>query len=196
MARIRKQTEETPDTSTLGGTPIDGAASEPEGGAFRRKRIVIPIREDGYDISRVDSADREALAKILRPAEAATSTVDPAMVAMLIMAVGSMEAAILASRFGVDRQRCMDIVGPHEPLKTLMATSAAGVLAKYNVFGRWGDEIALLSLVATWQVGVMEAIRHEGKRADSGSGITAKPSQEHSRGRGATTEVVDEIPGE
>jgi hypothetical protein len=123
----------------------------------------VYVTDEGIDVSALSSEERESLQLVLSEENKSTG-VDSMVMGVLISALGSLEATFLASRFGVSRERALSIVGPHEPLKSGIAEAATKVANKYHALDRWADEIALVSLVAVWQIGVMESFRAEGNR--------------------------------
>lgn len=158
MARPRKSRDERVEVVQ---EDLAAVVHEEQGGRRRRKvRLPIYEVENGIDLSSLTGDQRSELAQALAAGSVSSEAqVDPAVVAMLIKALGALEASVLSVKLGIERDRAVEIVGPHPPLDGMIAETASKVIAKHNLLGRWGDEIALLSMVGVWQSGVLTAIR-------------------------------------
>jgi hypothetical protein len=164
MARRRKQLDigvDPPDAVEAGAIdlePTDGSQWTAPSPRSRRRRpfIRVPLDDSGRpDLSGIRPEHREALAEAVGTLPERAS-VDPALAGMLIQAVARIEGALLGPRFGLDRETAMSIAEPKPPLDELLARQTAVVLSKHNVMGRFGDEVALAALVASWQAGVIQ----------------------------------------
>jgi hypothetical protein len=155
MAFRRKQVSEGD------GAEIVDVASPGEGvPRKRRPSFKVPLTDDGRpDLESLDQDKRQLLIEAVQAQAPAQTTVDPALAGMLIQAVAQLEGAILAAKFGLDRQTGVRLMSPKPPLDELLAKQCAVVLSKHNVFGRWGDEMALFALVSSWQAGAIQAMR-------------------------------------
>ena len=123
----------------------------------RRPFIRVPLDERGVpSLSSLDPEKRAALVSAVGqlPEQA---QVDPALAGMLISAIAQLEAAVLAPRFKLAREEMARIAQPRPPLDELLAKQTATVLSKHNVFGRFGDELALAALIISWQASVLQA---------------------------------------
>jgi hypothetical protein len=133
------------------------AAAEPTAPRARRSYLRIPLSEHGVpDLSSLDPNKRAALVDAVGKLPE-RAQVDPALAGMLIGAIAQLEAAILARKYNLPRDEMARIAQPKPPLDELLARQAAIVLSKHNVFGRFGDELALAALAASWQAGVIQA---------------------------------------
>jgi|FLYL01.1.fsa_nt_gi hypothetical protein len=165
MARVRKTKEAEIVTETI---PDDSVPVRRP----RKRRLPIYVTEDGQaDVSLLDEASRTSLREALSE-EPAAPAVDPCVCGVLVSTIASLEATILSSRTGVPRDMMLDVVGPHEPIKTMLSETLAKVLSKWNAFGRYHDEILLLGLLAAWQGGVIDAVRS--LQAKSTDGVTVQ----------------------
>lgn len=146
MARPRKQAIETPDVEPLS-----------------KRRVIIPFRDGEPDISQVPGDVAEKLRGAFSPAASADggpekTPTDPRLVLMVVNALGTLEASILAAKTKLPLAELRDLIGPREPIATMIAESGARVLDKYGALGRWGDEIALCSALLMWQGGIFTAL--------------------------------------
>ena len=125
----------------------------------RKPRIIVRLDDSGsVDFNRMEPDERTALQNAFRSQMPIEKT-DPALVCMVLAGIGSLEASILATRFDLDPDECRRIIGPHEPLAGLLGQAGAKVIDKHNLVGRWGDEIALFALLASWQSATFQQIR-------------------------------------
>jgi hypothetical protein len=144
------------------GAEIVDAASPGDGVAPRKRRpsFKVPLTDDGRpDLDSLDADKRQLLVEAVQAQAPAQTSVDPALAGMLIQAVARIEGALLGPRFGLDRETAMQIAEPKPPLDELLAKQTAVVLSKHNVMGRYGDEVALAALIASWQAGVIQGWR-------------------------------------
>ena len=130
-----------------------------------RKRIVIPIREDGLDFTGIPDEYRDSIraglaggGEAAEPAEETPKT-DPAVVRTIVSALGKVEAAILANRYGIDPGKAARVCDPQEPYASMIAESGARICDKYGAFGRWADEIALVTALILWQGSIFMTIQ-------------------------------------
>lgn len=176
MARRRKNVD----------SPIDapaqvGPSDEPEqaelqadssgpstglGTRTRKPRIIVRFDQTGSpDLASMEPEDRKSLERAFRAQQsAAEASVDPALVVMVLQGLGSLEAALLAQKYGLEPDDCRKVVGPSEPLAGMLGQAGAKVIAKHNLTGKWGEEIALLSLLTVWQTTVLQQLRALGAR--------------------------------
>jgi len=163
MARRRKQLDIGVDPPEVEAGAMEVEPETGEGPGFRSRRrrhfIRVPLDDAGRpDLSSIRPEHREALAEAVGTLPERAS-VDPALAGMLIQAVARIEGALLGPRFGLDRETAMQIAEPKPPLDELLAKQTAVVLSKHNVMGRYGDEVALAALIASWQAGVIQGWR-------------------------------------
>lgn len=125
----------------------------------RKPRIILRYGDDGKpDIASLDGDSRAALASAFRE-QVPIERTDPALVGMVLVGIGSLEGAMLATRLDLPIEDVKSIVGPMEPMKSLLADAGAKVIDKHNLMGRWGDEIALCALLVSWQASVLQSVR-------------------------------------
>ena len=138
---------------------VEADAAEPAA----RKRIVIPIREDGLDFSGVPEEYRDTIRSGMSGPDAEAQPeapkTDPAVVRTIIGALGKLEAAILSSRYGIDPAKAARVCDPQEPYASMIAESGARICDKYGAFGRWADEIALITALTLWQGSIFMSIQ-------------------------------------
>ena len=140
------------------------ATAEPTAPRARRSYLRIPLSEHGVpDLSSLEPDKRAALVDAVGKLPE-RAQVDPALAGMLISAIAQLEAAVLARKFNLPRDEMARITQPKPPLDELLARQAAIVLSKHNVFGRFGDELALAALAASWQAGVIQAANELAKQ--------------------------------
>jgi hypothetical protein len=149
------------------------------------------------DLTSLTPEERQALQMALRGQEGASEpSIDPALVGMLVRGVGSLEAALLSQRYGLDPVQCRAAIGPDEPLLSMIGEAGAKVVAKYNLCGRWGEEIALCSLIAIWQGGALQALNalsvaaSARKIAPRASGSEADSAPRRTDGRDSDIELT------
>jgi len=133
--------------------------AEPAQPRSRRPFFRVPLDENG--VPQLDALEADKRAALVDAVQRLPErgAVDPALAGMLISAVAQLEAAVLAARFSLPRGDVAQTVLPRPPFDELLARQTATVLSKHNVFGRFGDELALLALVASWQAGVIQSVR-------------------------------------
>jgi hypothetical protein len=85
--------------------------------------------------------------------------IGPEILGKLFVALGTVEARLLAGRMGVPLQIAERSFIPEDPLLSMLSDSAAAVLAKYNIGGRYADEIVLASMLVLWQTTALQNIR-------------------------------------
>jgi hypothetical protein len=159
--------------------------------AHRRKpRAYVSFDSRGADVSRLSDEEKERLRKALGvehvngvPAPPVVTPTDPALVGMLLQAIASLEGMILARKFKLPAEACQEACKLREPVSSALAECTARILDKYNVMGRYQDEVAALSLIVVWQSGVFSQLRELEKeknetRDSMGAQTTGK---EHSR---------------
>lgn len=156
--------------------PVSSATVQSSVSQNRKPRIIVRFDDSGaVDLSRMDPNERAALQTAFRAQMPAEKT-DPALVCMVLAGIGSLEASILATRFDLDPDECRRIVGPHEPMAGLLGQAGAKVIDKHNLVGRWGDEIALFALLASWQSATIQQIRALKAAKDETRGNLGKAS--------------------
>lgn len=142
----------------------------------KRKRITVYCNDDGSpDLSTINEEQRAALGIGSSPAaadgapaptEPAPEPIDPAIFGMLFHVLSNIEAAVVAPRMGIDPDAARRVMTPPPELAGPLANAAARVAAKYGgTLGRWSDEIALGSLIVTWQVSAFAELRRIQSRA-------------------------------
>lgn len=145
MARPRKHPIETPEVEPLS-----------------KRRVIIPFRDGEPDVSQVPPEIAEKLRGAFAPASSGETAekipTDPRLVLMVVNALGTLEASILSAKTKLPLSELRELIGPREPIATMIAESGARVLDKYGALGRWGDEIALCSALLMWQGGIFTAL--------------------------------------
>jgi hypothetical protein len=178
VARRRTKSAEVVLDQELEPTVAEAApAAEPTAPRARRPYLRIPLSEHGVpDLSSLDPDKRAALVDAVNKLPE-RAQVDPALASMLISAIAQLEAAVLARKYNLPRDEMARITQPKPPLDELLARQAAIVLSKHNVFGRFGDELALAALAASWQAGVIQAANELAKsKAEAQKQETQKQS--------------------
>jgi len=147
----------------------------------RRPRIILHYDETGgLDLSRLEPDVRNRLQDAFRQ-QAPIEKTDPELIKMVLTGLGNVEAAMLSSKFDLSNADCRNAIGPHEPLAGMIAAAGARVVDKHNLTGRWGDEIALFALLASWQAGALQQIR--------AMQATKKAAEDATRGNMGTAET-------
>lgn len=173
MARRRNQIEN-----------MDPDAPAPMPDKRSRRRIVIPVDEDGRpDISRLDD---EVLDLIRQEAEAQEppEPIAPEVCAMLVTVIAQIESAVLAPRFGLSQEAASQAIMPPPPMRDQIAQAGSRVLTKYSgTLGQWQDEIMLASLLVAWQAAALNNLREMARLQKESAGKTepapeAKPPAE------------------
>lgn len=124
----------------------------------KRKRITVYCHEDGSpDLDSVPEEQRRALglggSTDQAEPEPVQTSFEPAMIGMFLPVLVGIESALVAPRMGINQDQARSALTPAPPLADAIAQAATKVLNKYgSALGRWADEIALVSIVATWQV--------------------------------------------
>lgn len=191
MARLRT---EGADGSTSGADP------KPKKRDSDRRRVYIPSDPRiAVDCSQLSEDERTRLKSALgvppvsKPDEPAFTVqtepvqrTDPALVAMLYKALAQLQGAIMGPKFGLERETAVDIATPKEPLATMLYETSARICDKYNVMGKYADELALVSLLGVWQSGVIAAMKAAGAEA---------AKSETSRNRMGTAQTGKVYPG-
>ncbi len=165
MARKRKILEEpilNPETGDIETRP----GAEQMEDARKRKRIVIPIREDGLDLSRLSDEDIGAIRQAVATSDG-PPTIDPMLVAMILDGVASLEATVLSVKFRLPADQVRRVLIPQEPIRTPLSETTARVISKHNLMGRWADEVALLSLLTVWQAQSLATIKQLALEAEA-----------------------------
>lgn len=158
MARLRD--EITPESTT---PPPAGTATDKR----KRRRITVYCNDDGSpDLSTISDEQKAALGLNGSAAGPAPEPVpqvepiDPAIFGMMFGVLANIEAAVVAPKMGIDPDAARSALVPPPPLADALANAAAKVAAKYGgTLGRWADEIALGSLIVTWQIGAFAQMR-------------------------------------
>jgi hypothetical protein len=90
---------------------------------------------------------------------------------------------ILARKLKLPAEACADAFKLREPIASSLAECTARILDKYNVMGRYQDEVAALSLIVVWQSGAFAQLRElEKERNETRDRMgSPAPGQEHSR---------------
>ncbi len=202
MARLRRKpapeaVSEPENTASDQGAPevVAGPTIVERKPQVRRPRVILHFDPDGKpELGNLEPETRARLQAAFAGGGPAAgpepaAPVDPALVGMVLKGLGSLEAAMLAGRFGLDAETCRRVVGPPEPLAGMMAETGARVISKYNLTGKYGDEIALACLIMTWQAGALQQLRALGReKADEkrrGMGPAAAGEVNSGAGAGA-----------
>ncbi len=72
----------------------------------------------------------------------------------------------MGGKFGIDRGTAIEVCQPKEPTATLLYTSGAKVLNKYDVMSKFAPEIALIAALVMWQtttVSILSTIAEKNK---------------------------------
>lgn len=159
MAKLRENMNEStgPDASAPAMSPNDKR---------KRKRITVYCNDDGTpDLDSVPEDQRRALGIGQAPegsnqAPEAPAQFEPAMVGMILPVLVGIEAALIGPRLGIEIDQARSALTPHPMIADGIAQAGAKVLNKYGGnLGRWADEIALVSIIATWQVQAFAEMR-------------------------------------
>ena len=149
-------------------------ASNPTGQTKRSKpRVTIYRNPDGsYDTSSLSDEDKARLfggapppaepaaAPAPDPSTPAPEPIDPAIIGMALNLLTSIEAAVVGRRLGIPEDRCYAALQPRPPFDQAITSAATKVANKYGAsLGPYADEIALVALLATWQITAFAELR-------------------------------------
>ena len=138
------------------------AADQAKQDRRRRPRLILALKDDGTpDLSGARPEQIEALKSALEEAAPALpEPISPVVVHMALGAVASIEAALLAGRFGLTTEQAAVALQPPPPLREQIAEAGARVLNKHSgALGRWQDEIVLAALLVAWQSSALASLR-------------------------------------
>jgi len=136
---------------------------------LRRKRFIIFRNEDGSpDWSSLTEEQRRAMK--MGPDQPAPETAGapaappvefpPHMAAMFLNVLVGIETAVVAPRMDLDAVKVRAVLEPSPPLAESIRECATRVLNKYSgALGAYADEIALASLLVTWQASAFAELR-------------------------------------
>jgi hypothetical protein len=86
--------------------------------------------------------------------------IDPAVIGLALNLLTSIEAAVVGQKLGIPQDRCFAALQPRPPLDQMITGTAAKVANKYGAsLGPYADEIALVALIATWQISAFTELR-------------------------------------
>ena len=136
----------------------------------KKPRVTIYKNDDGsYDTSSLSDDDKARLfgaqpnaappPPSIDPAPP-VEPVDPAIIGLALNLLTSIEAAVVGNKLGLPHADCQRVLQPKPPLDTDITGLACKVANKYGAsLGPYADEIALVALVATWQIQAFTELR-------------------------------------
>jgi len=151
-------------------TDQPNSAATGEQSKRKKPRVTIYKNDDGsYDTSSLSDEDKARLfggqtnaAPPPPPVDAAppVEPIDPAIIGLALNLLTSVEAAVVGNRLGIPHAQCQKVLEPKPPLDTAITGLACKVANKYGAsLGPYADEIALVALVATWQIQAFTELR-------------------------------------
>jgi hypothetical protein len=136
---------------------------------LRRKRFIIFRNEDGSpDWTSLTEEQRRALKMepdqpapaVGGPPPPPPAEFPPHMAAMFLNVLVGIETAVVAPRMDLDAAKVRAVLEPSPPLAESIRDCATRVLNKYSgALGAYADEIALASLLVTWQASAFAELR-------------------------------------
>lgn len=137
--------------SDSGGPRIDKRA---------RKRISIYLDDTGApDLSGLTEEQQHQLG--LKPSEPPPPVeIPPAIPAMMLTVLVSIEAAVIAPRMGIPTDQARAALEPPPPVFAALEECSMRVLQKYSgSIGPYADEFALVALLISWQASAFAELR-------------------------------------
>lgn len=137
----------------------------------KKPRFVVYRNEDGsLDTDHLSPEDRAAFEGRTQSAGPAPSPVnepaapvepvDPAVIGLALNLLTSIEAAVVGQKMGIPHERVYGALQPKPPLDQMVVQAACKVANKYAVtLGPYADEIALVAMLATWQISAFNELR-------------------------------------
>jgi hypothetical protein len=156
-------------------TPAPAPAPEPARAKSEADRLTIPLDKDGLpDFGSMRDKTRERVKKIVSdPAVArelglddaksspAVSTIPPFLTRAVVNALSQLDTIVIARITGAPAPIVLAVAPYTQEEKDAIAPALESILNKYGgkVLNKWGDEVALLTLLSAITLQKVEAVR-------------------------------------